>query len=153
MTVKFLAAILMAAAGIVLAAGVVARSDTEAEVTRTFGQFIAAQNAHNLEAVADIILDSPDFFWLSRGTEVWGRTAALARWRENYKGTWLLEPKFEEMKVTELAPGVARLYVPAVFTIAPQGQLAVPRPFHLTQIYVKTVNGWRLSTLLPVPAP
>jgi hypothetical protein len=150
--IKSLPAIVVAV-GTVLAAVVVARSDTDAEVTRTFGQFIAAQNAHNAQAVGDILLDSPDFFWLSRGTPVWGRTAALARFRESYKGTWLLEPKFDEMKVTELGPGVARLYVPAVFTIAPPGQPALPRPFLMTQIYVKTGNGWKLSTILPVPAP
>ena len=86
-------------------------------------------------------------------TAIWGRDAALKRFEENYRGTWLLEPKFDEVKVVELSPGVAELFVPAVFTIAPAGQAAQPRRFLLTQIYVKTAGGWRLTTILPFAVP
>jgi hypothetical protein len=101
----------------------------------------------------DILLNSPQFLWITRNTAVWGRDAALKRFEENYKGTWLLEAKFDEVKVTELSPGAAQLFVPAVFTIAPAGQTAQPRNFLLTQIYVRTIDGWRLATILPFPVP
>jgi hypothetical protein len=42
---------------------------------------------------------------------------------------------------------------PAVFTIAPPNQPAQPRNFLLTQIYVRTAQGWRLATILPFPVP
>jgi hypothetical protein len=89
------------------------------------------------------------FLWITRNTPIWGRDAALKRFEENYQGTWLLEQKFGDVKITELSPGVAQLFVPAVFTIAPAGQTAQPRRFLLTQVYVKTAGGWRLATILP----
>jgi hypothetical protein len=89
----------------------------------------------------------------SHSQALWGRDAALKRFEENYRGTWRLEPKFDEVQVTEIAPGVVRVFAPSVFTIAPAGQDPQPRRFLLTQVYVKTAEGWRLSTLLPFPTP
>jgi ketosteroid isomerase-like protein len=124
------------------------QAGTEDEVKALFSKFIAAQNAHDLKAVGEILQDSPRFLWITRGRE-----AALKRFAENYEGTWLLEPKFEEITVVELAPGVAQLFVPAVFTIAPSGQAAQPRRFLLTQLFVKGRDGWKISTILPFPVP
>ena len=106
-----------------------------------------------LKAVGEILQDSPRFLWITRNTPIYGREAALKRFAENYEGTWLLELKVEELTVVELAPGVAQLFVPAVFTIAPAGQAAQPRRFLLTQLYVKGRDGWKISTILPVPVP
>jgi len=130
-----------------------AQAGAEDEVKALFNKFIAAQNAHDLKAVGEILQDSPRFLWITRNAPIWGREAALKRFAENYEGTWLLEPKFEEITVVELTPGVAELFVPAVFTIAPPGQAAQPRRFLLTQLYVKGRDGWKLSTILPFPVP
>ena len=136
-----------------LAAVRVARAGTDDEVKAQFANFIAAQNAHDRKAVGDILVDSPGFFWITRNAPVFGRAEALKRFEENYKGTWLLEAKFDEIRITELSPVVAQLFVPAVFTIGPPGQAAQPRKFLLTQIYVKVASGWKLSTILPFPVP
>ena len=77
----------------------------------------------------------------------------MKRFAENYEGTWLLEPKFEEITIVELAPSVAQLFVPAGFSIAPQGQAAQPTRFLLTQLYVKGRDGWKISTILPLRVP
>jgi ketosteroid isomerase-like protein len=145
--------ILAAAVAMLLAAASLVRAGTDDEVKAQFGKFVAAQNAHDLKAVGDILSDSPEFFWITRNTPVFGRAEALKRFEENYKGTWLLEPKLDEIKITELSPGVAQLFVPAVFTIAPAGQTAQPRRFLLTQLYVKTASGWKLTTILPFAVP
>ncbi|SRR6266446_1002731 len=142
-----------AATLMLLAAACPTRAGTEDEVKALFEKFIVAQNAHDLKAVGEILLDSPQFFWITRNTPIWGHDAALKRFEENYKGTWLLEPKFDEVKITELSSGAAQLFVPAVFTIAPAGQAAQTRNFLLTQIYVRTNSGWRLATILPFPVP
>jgi len=144
---------IVATALMFLTVGGSARAGTEDEVKAIFGKFIAAQNAHDLKTVGEILQDSPQFLWITRNAPIWGRDSALKRFEENYQGTWLLEPKFDEIKITELSPGVAQLFVPAVFTIAPAGQTAQPRRFLLTQVYVKTASGWRLSTILPFPVP
>jgi hypothetical protein len=82
-----------------------------------------------------------------------GREAALKRFEEYYQGTWALEPKLNEIKVIELAPGVAQLFAPTVFRIAPPGQPAQPSLFLLNQIYVKAPTGWRLASIFPILVP
>src|SRR5260370_14620677 len=127
-----------AATLLLLAASGPVRAGMEDEVKVLFGKFITAQNAHDLNAVGEILLDSSQFFWITRNTPIWGRDVALKRFEENYQGTWLLEPKFDEVRVTELSPGAAQLFVSAAFTIAPKGQTAQPRLVPLTPLYVKT---------------
>lgn len=124
---------------------------TEAEVKGVFRKFIAAQNAHDIITVGGILRDSADFLWITVGTPIWGREAALLRFEENYRGTWLIEPRFDEVKITRLSFGVVQLFAPAVFTIAPSGQSAQPKNFLITQVYVKTADGWKISSIVPLP--
>jgi uncharacterized protein (TIGR02246 family) len=130
-----------------------AQAGSEDEVKALFTKFVAAQNAHDLKVVGELLQDSPNFLWVTRGTPVWGRDAALKRFEALYQGTWSLDPKSEELKVIELQPGVAQLYVPITFMIAPAGQTAQPMRFLMNQVLVKTTDGWKVSSIVPVPAP
>jgi ketosteroid isomerase-like protein len=141
-----LAAVLMICAGSV-------QAGPEDEVKAQFSKFVAAQNAHDLKAVGDMLLDSPQFLWITRGAPIWGREAALKRFEALYQGTWFLDPKTDELKVFEVQPGVAQLYVPITFMIAPAGQTAQPARFLMNQILVKTSEGWKVSSVLPIPVP
>src|SRR3990170_3028868 len=127
---------------LLLAAGV-AQAGTEDEVKALFAKFVAAQNSHDLKAVGETLQDSPQFLWITRGTPVWGRDAALKRFEALYQGTWSLDPKTDELRVIEVQPGVAQLYVPITFMIAPAGQTAQPTRFLMNQILVKTPDGWK----------
>src|SRR5215218_10317359 len=100
------------------------KAGTEDEVKALFAKFVAAQNAHDLKAVAETLQDSPQFLWITRGAPVWGRDAALKRFEALYQGTWSLEPKTDELRVIELQPSVAQVYAPITFMIAPAGQSA-----------------------------
>ncbi len=140
------------ATALMMCAGSV-QAGTEDEVKAQFSKFIAAQNAHDLKAVGDMLLDSPQFLWITRGAPIWGREAALKRFEALYQGTWSLDPKTDELKVFEVQPGVAQLYVPITFMIAPAGQPAQPMRFLMNQILVKTAEGWKISSVLPIPAP
>jgi uncharacterized protein (TIGR02246 family) len=130
-----------------------APAGTEDEVKALFAKFLAAQNAHDLKAVGELLQDSPQFLWITRGTPIWGRDAALKRFEALYQGTWSLDPKIDELRVIELQPGVAQLYVPITFMISPAGQTAQPTRFLMNQLVVKTATGWRVSSILPIPAP
>jgi ketosteroid isomerase-like protein len=141
-----LATVLMLCAGSV-------QAGTEDEVKAQFSKFVAAQNAHDLKAVTDTLLDSPQFLWITRGAPIWGREAALKRFEALYQGTWSLDPKTDELKILELQPGVAQLYVPITFMIAPAGQTAQPARFLMNQTLVKTPEGWKVSSILPIPVP
>jgi uncharacterized protein (TIGR02246 family) len=124
-----------------------ARADTESEVRALLSKFVAAQNAH------DLLRDSPQFLWITRGTPIWGRDAALKRFEALYQGTWSLDSKMDEFKVIELQPGAAQLYAPITFMIAPAGQTAQPMRFLMNMVLVKAGDGWKVSSILPIPAP
>src|SRR4051812_35498305 len=100
-----------------------AQAGTEDDVRALFTKYVAAQNAHDIKAVGELLQDSPNFLWITRGTPIWGRDAALKRFETLYQGTWSLDPKTDELKVIELQPGVAQLYVPVTFMIAPPARL------------------------------
>jgi uncharacterized protein (TIGR02246 family) len=130
-----------------------APAGTEDEVKALFAKFVAAQNAHDLNAVGELLQDSPQFLWITRGMPIWGRDAALKRFEALYQGTWSLDPKIDELRVIELQPGVVQLYVPITFMISPAGQTAQPTRFLMNQVVVKTADGWKVSSILPIPAP
>ena len=88
------------------------RAGSEDEAKAAFAKFIAAQNAHDIKAVGELLHDSPHFLWITRGAPVWGRDAALKRFEALYQGTWSLDPKMDELRTFELQPGVVQLFVP-----------------------------------------
>lgn len=123
------------------------------EVKATFDRFVSAQNAHDVSAVRDLLLDSPDFLWVTRGAPIWGRDAALERFEALYLGTWKLAPDTSNLKVLALSDTTAQLFVPITFNIAPPGQPAPDAPFLMNQTLVKTAAGWRIASILPIPVP
>jgi hypothetical protein len=70
-----------------------------------------------------------------------------------YEGTWRLDPEASDLKITMIADGVAQVYVPINFTIGAAGQPPQQTRFLMDQVLVKTPDGWRVSSILPIPAP
>jgi uncharacterized protein (TIGR02246 family) len=138
---------------LVIAVAPRAAASPDDEVRQTFDRFVAAQNAHDLKAVEGLLLDSADFLWITRGTPVWGRDAALKRFEALYKGTWQLAPEGRSLKVVMLGDGAAQLFVPISFSIGAPGQAPQTTRFLMNQVVVKTPAGWRVSAILPIPAP
>ena len=125
----------------------------EDEVRATFDRFVAAQNAHDIKAVESLLLGSPNFLWITRGAPVWGADEALKRFTALYAGTWRLDPEPSSLRITMIGDGVAQVYVPIVFTIGAAGQPPQQTRFLMNQVLVKTPDGWRVSSVLPIPAP
>jgi ketosteroid isomerase-like protein len=125
----------------------------EDEARATFDRFVAAQNAHDIKAVESLLLGSPNFLWITRGTPIWGHDAALKRFTTLYEGTWRLDPEPSGLKITLIGNGVAQIYVPIIFTIGAAGQAPQQTRFLMNQVLVKTSDGWRVSSILPIPAP
>ena len=50
----------------------------ESDVTATVNQFVAAQNAHDANAVGKLLWDSPNFIWITRGAPIFGRQPVAA---------------------------------------------------------------------------
>ena len=57
-----------------------ARASTmEDEVRAVFDKYIAIQNAHDLKGMRNLLSDSPDMLWISRGKPIWFRTSRTPR--------------------------------------------------------------------------
>lgn len=125
----------------------------EDEVRATFDRFVAAQNAHDPKAVESLLLGSPSFLWITRGTPVWGPDAALKRFESLYEGTWRLDPEASGLKVIMIGDGAAQIYIPINFTIGAPGQQPQPMRFLMNMVLAKTPGGWKISSILPIPAP
>jgi len=138
---------------LVLVAATGAPATDDADIRAFIERFVVAQNAHDARAVADLLWDSPHFLWVTRGTAIWGREAALTRFEALYQGTWRLEPAMGELRVVRVADGVAEISMPIVFTIGPAGQPAQTTRFLMNQVLVKTGAGWKVASILPIPAP
>ncbi len=125
-----------------------------AEARTLFERFVAAQNAHDAAAVEALLWDSPDFLWITRGQAIWGRTAAMERFRALYAGTWRLEPDMAQFRAVALGPGAAQLFVPVLFTIGAAGQPGQPARFLMNQTLRREGDGaWRVASILPIPLP
>ena len=138
---------------LVLAAMSSAMAADEADVRALVERFVAAQNAHDSRAVGDLLWDSPQFLWVTRGTAIWGRQPALARFETLYQGTWRLEPVLAELRIVHVADGVAGIHLPIGFTVGAPGQPAQTTRFLMNQVLVKTGAGWKVASILPIPAP
>lgn len=130
-----------------------ARAAPEDDVRGVFERFVSAQNAHDGAAVRELLLDSPNFLWVTRGAPIWGRDAALKRFEALYQGTWKLSPDPSKVKVVLVNETTAQLYVPITFNIGPAGQPAPDALFLMNQTLIKTPAGWRVANILPIPLP
>jgi hypothetical protein len=133
-------------------APVSAATVSEDETRATFEQFVTAQNAHDIKTVEALLLPSPDFLWITRGTAVWGKEAAVQRFAGLYQGTWHLDPETAGLKIVMLGDSAAHIYVPITFAIGAAGQPTQQPKFLMNMVLVRTRAGWKVSSILPIPA-
>lgn len=129
------------------------RAATDDEVRAVFDRFVQIQNAHDAKALEPLLADSPQFLWITRGTAVWGRDAALQRFAKLYEGTWRLDPDPTSIRVTPISDGAAQLYAVVQYTIGAPNQPPQVSRFFLNQVLVKSGGAWRVMSILPIPAP
>jgi hypothetical protein len=137
------AATLVVLAGIAMLAMGPVGAEPKDEIRAAFGKLVAAQNAHDLNAVGELLSDSPDFLWIDRGRVVRRHDMALKRFGELFQSTWRVEPDWRTFHVVMLDVSTAELFVSVSIT---SGALA--RSTTMNQIVVNTAHGWRVSTIL-----
>jgi len=129
-----------------------AQASAEDEVRAAFDRFVQVQNAHDAKALEALLADSPQFLWITRGTPVWGREAALQRFAKLYEGTWRLDPDPASVRVVPISENVAQLYATVQFTIGAPSQPPQATRFLLNQVLVKSGGAWRVMSIFPIPA-
>jgi hypothetical protein len=116
-----------------------AMATVQDEVSATFRQFVAAQNARDETALTPLLRAGPEFLWVTTtAMTVWGRDAAMARFRTNWQGQWHLAPDYDALRVAEVAPDVALLHVPVMAIFAPHGQPVTPNAVKWNGIFART---------------
>jgi hypothetical protein len=124
----------------------------QAEILAVYARFIAGQNAHDRTAVSDVLLDSKDFVWAQLGgTSLWGHKEAMDAFQDQWKGTWTLDPQLKEARIANVAPNVAVLIAPLLFTQGAPGEKPSTVPIRWSGVFVKTATGWRISSIFITP--
>jgi ketosteroid isomerase-like protein len=124
----------------------------QAEILAVYARFIAGQNAHDRAVVSDVLLDSKDFVWAQLGgNSLWGRKEAMDAFQEQWKGTWTLDPQLKEARIASLAPNVAVVITPLLFTQGEPGGKPSTVPIRWSGVFVKTATGWRISSIFITP--
>ena len=70
-----------------------------------------------------------------------------------YKEPFRIDPIYEEEKVVFLKDDIAETYAPVNITVAYGGQNPVPKPFIMVLLWIKTQQGWKMATDIPIPVP
>jgi len=129
-----------------------AAATTQTEIMAVYARFIAGQNAHDRAAVSDVLVDSKDFVWAQMGgSSLWGHKEAMDAFQEQWKGTWTLDPQLKEVRIANVAPNVAVLIAPLLFTQGAPGEKPSTVPVRWSGVFVKTATGWRISSIFITP--
>jgi len=117
------------------------------EVSALYQQFVAAQNARDLDRVSALFLPSPQFLWVSDGMSIWGRDAVVKRMSLFQQAdVWHAEPNLSKAVAITIDGHAALLHLPLVLTIGSKDR---PEKFGflVTVLGVETVEGWRIAGL------
>jgi uncharacterized protein (TIGR02246 family) len=125
----------------------------EDEVRAVFDKYVAIQNAHDLKGMRDLLSDSPDMLWISRGKPVWGRDAALKNLEERYKGTWKIDVDKKELRVISVSRRVAQVYAPTLLSVGEPGAEPARNRLYINLVMVKKPEGWQIVSILPILVP
>jgi ketosteroid isomerase-like protein len=124
----------------------------QTEIMAVYARFIAAQNSHDRAAVSDVLLDSKDFVLAQmEGSSLWGHKEAMDAFQEHWKGTWALDPQLKEVRIASVAPNVAVLITPLLFTQAGPGEKPSTVPVRWSGVFVRTSSGWHISSIFITP--
>jgi len=125
-------------------------STMEDEVRAVFDKYIATQNAHDLKGMRNLLSDSPDMLWISRGKPIWGRDAALKSLEERYKGTWKIDVDKKELRVISVSRRVAQVYAPTELSVGEPGAEPARNRLYINLVMVKKPEGWQIVSILPI---
>lgn len=117
-----------------------------------YARFVAAQNAHDFDAVRATLLDDDRFLWITNGLALRGPEAAIARMRGFHgNAVWRIDPVWARAQAIEPGPGTVVLHVPLVLTV---GRAAAPDRYRIlvSALCVEGAGGWRIAALFTTDA-
>lgn len=134
-----------------------AQSNTEEEIKRVYKQLIDAENRHDLTAVRTLVWNSPSTLFVAKAPVgwhgYWGVDDVLQHLHDMYQQPFRIDPVYGEEKVAFITREIAETYAPVRITVAYGGQNLVPKPFVMVLLWIKTPDGWKMTTDIPIPVP
>jgi ketosteroid isomerase-like protein len=133
----------------------ITQADLE-DIRALFLRQAAAESAHDIDAMgavlAQAVAGQPDTVnFVARAYRFWGREAVLDHFRAIFAGTWRFEPVVDEIKVLPLNADVAHIFAPTNITAGPAGASGTTYHFLVNELAVRTHDGWRITSIVPVP--
>jgi hypothetical protein len=127
------------------------------EVRALFLRQAAAETAHDIFAIDQILAraapgESDPVNFIARAYRFWGREAVMEHFRKTFLGIWRFEPDEAAIRIVSLGANVAHIYAPTKITIGAALEAGSPYQFLVNEIAIRTAAGWRISTIMPVPA-
>nr|WP_244808623.1 nuclear transport factor 2 family protein [Caballeronia zhejiangensis] len=117
----------------------------------------AAASAHDIVAFEQVLVPNvpgqqDPVAMVARAYQFWGRAALIDHFKEVFKGVWKFEPDIHGIKVVPLTPDVAQIYAPTKITFGTSDTTATTAPFLMYEVAIRTPGGWRIASIVPVPA-
>jgi len=138
----------VAVVGLALGLTGAAHADPAAEARALYNRFVAAENTNDFDAVRSVLLDSPEFLWVTNGLSIWGREAAVRRMTDYHTAeVWHIQPENARAVAVEVSPAASFLHVPLELSIGSKAD--GPDHFHflVSALCVATPQGWRIAAL------
>jgi hypothetical protein len=131
------------------------------ELKVLYRKLIDAENVHDLPAVKSMLFSAPVSLFISRTEPVakgdwggyWGTASIVEHFGALYSGTFRIDPDYAQERVVGLTSDVAETYAPVTITSGYGGKAPVARRFLMVLEWVKTSDGWRVATDIPLPIP
>lgn len=126
------------------------------QVRALFLRQAAGETAHDLAAIDGVLarveVGRPDpVNFIARAYQFWGRQAVMDHFRTTFTATWKFEPDQDAIKIVPLGTDVAHIYAPTRITVGAAGQPGTQYQFLINEFAIRTADGWRISTIVPVP--
>jgi ketosteroid isomerase-like protein len=123
------------------------------DVRALYDQFVAAQNARDLNLVSDLLLDSPKFLWVTDGMSVWGRQALIDRMAIFQQSeVWHVTPDRDQAVLVKVDGNSAFLHLPLELAIGSNNPGPDRLKFLVSVLCLKTERGWRIAALFTTRA-
>jgi hypothetical protein len=124
-------------------------------VRELFERQVQAENAHDIAGFAAALApNTPEFsnsvVLVTRAGVFHGYEAVVRRFDGYFKGSWKLEPDWGQISIAPLGADTYHLLAPTRITLGAPGKEPQTLPFLINEIAVRTADGWRFTTLVPV---
>jgi hypothetical protein len=154
---RFLACVLLV--GPFIAPGANAQTDnssSDGALRTAYKSLIDAENKHDLSTVGKLVWNSQDVLFVAKAPigwkGYWGKSDVMQHFHDLYQTNFRIDPDYASEKVVYLTSDVAETYVPVDITAA-YGGFPKPAPFIMVLLWIKSPDGWKMATDIPIPVP